>query len=71
MGEKVPIEISKDLYERLKKALSNYEGFNSVEELVEFVLNEFVSEVSEEGQEIYSPEEEEEIKKRLRSLGYL
>ncbi len=69
MADKVSIEISKELYEKLERALKSYEGFNTVEELVEFILNEFVSE--EEQGDVYSPEEEEEIKKRLKSLGYL
>ncbi|MHA1594172.1 MAG: CopG family transcriptional regulator [Candidatus Baldrarchaeia archaeon] len=67
--EKVPIYIKKELYERLKKHVKESGGFESIEEFVEFVLNEVLEE--EEEEEVYSPEEEEEIKRRLRSLGYL
>ena len=37
---------------------------------IEFVLNEIAKE-DEETQTAYTPEEEEEIKKRLKKLGYL
>ena len=68
--DKVAIYVPKSLYEKLKKQVEESGGeFKSVEEYVIFVLNELVSE-EEEG-EVYSPEEEEEIKKRLRALGYL
>ncbi|RLG49836.1 MAG: CopG family transcriptional regulator [Thermoproteota archaeon] len=43
--------------------------FNSVDDVSKFVLKEVLSE--EEQESVYTPEEEEEIKKRLRSLGYL
>ncbi len=66
--DKVEIKISKDVYDLLKKTVDESEGeFKSVEELLEFIIREALS----EEEEVYSPEEEEEIKKRLRSLGYL
>ena len=66
--DKIEIKISKDVYELLKKTVEESGGeFSSVEELAEFILREALS----EEEEVYSPEEEEEIKKRLRSLGYL
>jgi len=69
MSEKVSIEISKDLYEKLKKFVEESGEFKSVEEFVDFVLREVVEEESTET--AYTPEEEEEIKRRLRALGYL
>ena len=71
MGEeKVPVYIPKSLYEEIKKAVEESGGgFKSVEEYVEFVLSEVVREEGEEP--AYTPEEEEEVKKRLRALGYL
>lgn len=66
--DKVEIKISREVYELLKKTVEESGGeFSSVEELAEFILREALS----EEEEVYSPEEEEEIKKRLRSLGYL
>jgi hypothetical protein len=66
--DKVPIYISKKLYNEIKKRVEeSQDAFKSIEEYVEFVLNEVVKE-----EELsYSPEEEEEIKRRLKSLGYL
>ncbi len=67
---KVPVYISQQLYEKIKARVEASNGeFKNVEEYVEFVLQEVVKE--EEPEEVYTPEEEEEIKRRLRSLGYL
>jgi len=66
--DKVKIEISKEAYDLLKKTVEESEGeFTSVEELLEFIIKEALGEAAEE----YTPEEEEKIKDRLRSLGYL
>ena len=70
MGEgKVQVAISKELYEKAKKYIDDVGGFNTAEELIEFVLNEVLE--SEEEGEGYSKEDEEKVKERLRSLGYL
>lgn len=70
MVEKVSIEIRKDLYEKIKEEIEKSEGeFKSVEEYVEFVLEELLRE--EEEEQVYTEEEEEEIKRRLRALGYI
>jgi len=67
--EKVSIEISKEIYEKLKKVVEESGGeFKSINELAEFILREALS---EEEETVYTPEEEEEIKRRLRSLGYI
>lgn len=69
-GEKVSVYIPKKLYDKIQKRVNESEGeFRTVEEYVEFVLSEVVKE--EEPESVYTPEEEEEIKKRLKSLGYL
>jgi len=67
--EKVEIPISAELYEKVKKFIETQGGFKSVEEFVEFVL-ETVIEEEDIGSEL-SEEEEEKVKERLRSLGYL
>ncbi len=70
-GEKVAVYISKELYELVKKKVEESGGeFKSVEDFIEFVLREVLKEEGEE-EEVYSPEEEEEIRERLRSLGYI
>jgi len=67
--EKKSINISSQLYNEIKKRYVDSGEFESVEEFVELVLREFLQE--EDYEEAYSPEEEEQIKERLRSLGYL
>jgi hypothetical protein len=69
-GDKVPIEISRELYEKAKRFIEEQGGFNSVEELVEFLLQEALSTEEESGREM-SKEEEEKVKERLRALGYI
>ncbi len=68
MSEKVPVYIPKELYEKAEKYAKESGEFGSVDELVEFVLRELLT---EEEEVALSPEEEEKIKERLRSLGYL
>ncbi len=67
--EKVNVSISRGLYEKAKKYIDREGGFNSVDEFVEFVVSQVLEEESQEA--VYTPEEEEKIKERLRSLGYL
>jgi len=68
MTEKVSIQISKELYEKAAKFVEENPDFDSVESLVEFVLNELLT---EEEETALTPEEEEKVKERLKSLGYL
>jgi len=67
--DKVTIHLSRELYEKAEKFVKESGGFSNVDELVEFLLNEVLAEESSEYK--LSKEEEEEVKKRLRSLGYL
>jgi len=69
MSEKVPVYISKELYDKIKKFIETQGGFSSIEEFVEFVLNEVLSE--ETPSYTLSKEEEEKVKERLRALGYI
>ena len=46
-------------------------GFNSVEEYVIFVLKEVVNDVNENEVITLDDEDEEEVRKRLKALGYL
>lgn len=68
MAEKVSIEISKELYQKAAKFVEENPDFDSVEGLVEFVLSELLT---EEEETALTPEEEEKVKERLKSLGYL
>ncbi len=68
-GEKVAVKLSREIYERAKRYIEKEGGFDSVDEFVEFVVEHVLEE--ESPQAAYTPEEEEKIKERLRSLGYL
>ena len=63
----LPIE----LYGRIEERVRATE-FESVEEYVTYVMEEILREdVEEEEEPAFSEAEEEEVKKRLRALGYL
>lgn len=62
----LPAEIYGRIEERVKTT-----GFGSVDEYVIFVLEEVLKEEGEEEGRAFSKEEEEEVKNRLRTLGYL
>jgi hypothetical protein len=70
MDEKIKIFISKNVFERIQKLAAD-QNFNSADEYVEFILNEFIAdEKNDDCSEISEPDEIQ-IKNRLRSLGYL
>lgn len=60
----LPVELYRKIEQRIKAV-----GFHSVEEYVAFVLEEVVKE--EESASTFSEEDEAEVKKRLKALGYL
>jgi len=66
--EFVTIKIPKKLYDKIVNEIKDSE-FKDVEEFVKYVLEQVLEE--EESESVYTEEEEEEIKERLRSLGYL
>ena len=68
--ETVSVEISKELYDKVKKYIEENSGFSSVREFIEFIINEVLS-TEEESSAGYTKEEEEKVKERLRALGYL
>lgn len=69
--EKKAIYLSAELYDRIEKRVRATE-FTSVEKYVTFVLEEILrDEESEEEEPVFTEAEEEEVKKRLRALGYL
>ena len=70
---KIPVNISKSLYNEIELRVKRSKGeFQSVEDYVEFVLEEFVKQdKKDEIDKVRTQPENEEIKKRLRSLGYM
>ena len=72
-SDHVSIKISKELYEKVQNRvkMSNDE-FKSVEDYITFLLTEVVNEAEPQGEaNAYTKEEEEEIKGRLKNLGYI
>jgi len=66
--EKKAVLLPGELYDRLKERVKAT-SFGSVEEYVRFVLEEVLKD--EEKESALSQEDEEEVKKRLKALGYL
>jgi len=64
-----PVYIPISMYEQIQERVDVSE-FTSVEEYVLFVLEEVLKD-DEEVEIVFSKEEEEEVKKRLKALGYL
>jgi len=60
----IPTPLFKKVEERIKGT-----GFTSVSSYVTYVLREIIAE--EEGEEPFSEEDKERVKKRLRALGYI
>ena len=67
MAEKT-VSIQESLYEKIEERVEGT-GFESVEEYVDYVLREVVSE--EEEEEEFSEEDEEKVRERLKALGYM
>ncbi len=66
--EKKAVFLPAELYGEIEKRVSATD-FGSVDEYVKFVLEEVVREEGEE--KPFSEEEEKEVKRRLKDLGYL
>lgn len=67
--EKKAVFLPAELYGKVEERVKATD-FSSVDEYVEFVLEEVVKEEEEE-EKAFSEEEEKEVKKRLKDLGYL
>ncbi len=74
MGEErkyTTVSIPVQLYEKIKKRIEGT-GFTSVSDYVTYVLREVLASLEEEEkEEVFTKEEEEKVKERLRALGYL
>ena len=64
------ISIPTPLADKIKKRI-NGTGFHSLSSYVTYVLREVISNIDEEEGEAFTKEDEEKVKERLRSLGYL
>ncbi|MBU0532697.1 ribbon-helix-helix domain-containing protein [Patescibacteria group bacterium] len=63
------VSIPRPLYDKVKERIKDT-GFTSVSDYVVFVLRELMTE-EEQDEEAFSKEDEENIKSRLRALGYI
>jgi len=66
----ITISIPTQLAEKIRKRMEGT-TFNSLSSYVTYVMSEVLSEIDEDTQEVFTKEDEERIKQRLRSLGYL
>ena len=70
--EYTTVSIPKPLAEKVKERMQGT-GFSSVSSYVSYVLRQVLSSIEEEerNKQAFSKEEEEQVKQRLRDLGYL
>jgi len=68
MDKYTTVSIPKPLAEKIRKKIKKT-GFNSMSDYVTYILREIIS--SSEGKEAFSKDDEEKVKKRLKSLGYM
>ena len=68
------IKIPEEIYEKLMKRVEDSE-FSKVDDYIKYILEQVIERLETEKQEDcseeYSEEDEEKVKARLRSLGYL
>jgi len=65
------VSIPTPLVEKIKKRIEGT-GFTSVSSYVTYVLREVIANMDEDDdEEVFSKEDEEKVKERLRALGYL
>ena len=72
-SNKVSVDISKEIIDNIKLLISDSGGaFQTVEEFIEYVLNELLKDAEPQLEHHnYSEDDEERIKERLRKLGYI
>jgi len=66
----ISVEIPVEVYKKIENRIKDTE-FTTVSEYVTFVLEEVLESLEEDEEEVFSKEDEEKIKERLRALGYL
>jgi hypothetical protein len=65
---KEKIEISKELFDNLKKRYKD-SGFDSVDDYIDYIFKQVVSDSLDEGSN--SSDDEELVRKNLKEMGYL
>jgi division protein CdvB (Snf7/Vps24/ESCRT-III family) len=72
--KKLTIEIADNEFSTLEKRVKDKKEFDSVEAYVQDIISQVVARLKDEDggdEEKFSKEDEEKVKERLRSLGYL
>jgi Arc/MetJ-type ribon-helix-helix transcriptional regulator len=70
MEKRKSIELPESLYNRIEARIKGTD-FTSVSEYASFVLRERIVSEEEGSKSVYSKEDEQKIKAKLRDLGYL
>jgi len=69
------VDINEEIAKKLQKRVDSTDEFDSVQKYIEYILKQVVERLEQEQGEddtpAYSEEDEEKVKDRLRSLGYL
>ncbi len=69
-NSKVTIKIPRPLYAKIQQ-LTEGSGFNSPTDFIVYVLRDVISESTGDDREHFSPEELQQLKQKLKNLGYL
>ena len=67
---KVTVKIPRPLYERIQVVISD-SGFSSPTDFIVYVLRDLMGEAEEHGAPEFSKDEIEDLKRKLKKLGYL
>ena len=67
---KVTVKIPRPLYRRIQQVVEG-SGFNSATEFIVYVLRDLMGEADTEAPREFTQEELDDVKRKLRNLGYL
>lgn len=65
------IEIKEEIIKELNKRIRERKDFKSIDEYINYILQQVVERIKSEKKETFSKEDEANVKERLKSLGYL
>lgn len=67
---KVTVKIPRPLYRKIQQVVED-SGFNSPTDFIVYVLRDLMGEADDAGRTEYDPEELDDVKRKLKNLGYL
>ena len=65
------VEISDDIARKLIERIEGKKDFGSIDEYVNYILQQVVERLKSEKGQSFSNEDEEKVKERLKDLGYM